>query len=74
MLGIFFLLVIATELGIDVYMSTPEVQKELNRLGWAAAIANWTPTVLLLPAAGTAKVLYTVFDWTEPAHSACGED
>lgn len=34
-------------------------------LGWAAAIANWTPTVLLLPAAGTAKVLYTVFDWTK---------
>ncbi len=55
----------AAELGIDVYTSTPEVQIELNRLGWAAAIANWTPTVLLLPASGTAKVLYTVFDWTK---------
>jgi uncharacterized lipoprotein YbaY len=55
----------AAELGIDVYTSTPEVQKELNRLGWAAAIANWTPSVLLLPAAGPAKTLYTVFDWTK---------
>ncbi len=54
----------ATELGIDVYTSTPEVQIELNRLGWAAAIANWTPSVLLLPVSGPGKALYTVFDWT----------
>jgi uncharacterized lipoprotein YbaY len=55
----------AAELGIDVYTSTPEVQKELNRLGWAGAIANWTPTVLLMPVSGPGKTLYLVFDWTK---------
>lgn len=55
----------ADELGIDVYTSTPEVQKELNRLAWAGAIANWTPGALLLPASGAAKTLYTAFGWTK---------
>lgn len=55
----------AAELGIDVYTSTPEVQEELNRLGWAGAIANWIPSVLLIPASGPGKALYKVFDWTE---------
>jgi len=55
----------AAELGIDVYTSNPMVQEELNRLGWAGAIANWTPTVLLIPASGTGKALYTVFEWTK---------
>ena len=55
----------AAELGIDVYTSNPVVQEELNRLGWAGAIANWAPTLLLMPASGTGKALYTVFDWTE---------
>jgi hypothetical protein len=55
----------AADLGIDVYTSNPEVQKQLNRLGWAAAIANWTPSVLLLPASGTGKALYSAFGWTD---------
>jgi uncharacterized lipoprotein YbaY len=55
----------AAELGIDVYTSNPVVQEELNRLGWAGAIANWAPTLLLMPASGTGKTLYKVFDWTE---------
>ena len=55
----------AAELGIDVYTSTPEVQKELNRLGWAAAIANWTPSVILLPASGPGKAIYSASDWTK---------
>lgn len=55
----------AAELGIDVYTSNPIVQEELNRLGWAGAVANWTPSVLLIPASGPAKALYTVFDWTK---------
>jgi uncharacterized lipoprotein YbaY len=55
----------AAELGIDVYTSSAMVQEELNRLGWAAAIANWTPTLVLLPASGTGKVLYSAFDWTK---------
>ncbi len=55
----------AAELGIDVYTSNPLVQEELNRLGWTGAIANWIPSVLLIPASGTGKALYKVFDWTE---------
>ncbi len=55
----------AAELGIDVYTSNALVQEELNRLGWAGAIANWIPSVLLIPASGPAKALYKVFDWTE---------
>ena len=55
----------AAELGIDVYTSNPLVQEELNRLGWAGAIANWIPSVLLIPASGPGKALYKVFDWTE---------
>jgi uncharacterized lipoprotein YbaY len=63
----------AAELGIDVYTSNPEVQKELNRLGWAAAIANWTPTVLLLPVSGAGKALYTTFDWTKTLNDVIAE-
>jgi uncharacterized lipoprotein YbaY len=55
----------AAELKIDAYTSNPEVQKELNRLGWAAAIANWTPSVILLPASGAGKALYSAFGWTD---------
>jgi len=55
----------AAELKIDVYTSNPEVQKELNRLGWAAAIANWTPSAILLPVSGPGKALYSAFGWTD---------
>ncbi len=55
----------AAELGIDVYTSNPMVQEELNRLGWAGAIANWTPKILLVPVSGPGKALYTVFGWTK---------
>jgi hypothetical protein len=55
----------ADELRIDVYTSNPEVQKELNRLGWAAALGNWTPGVLLLPVSGPGNTLYSAFGWVE---------
>ncbi len=55
----------SAELGIDVYTSNPVVQEELNRLSWVAATANWTPTLLLMPASGVGKRLYTAFGWTE---------
>ena len=63
----------AAEMKIDVYTSNPEAQKELNRLGWAAAIANWTPTVLLLPLAGPGKALYDAFDWTDTLNDVITE-
>ena len=46
----------AAQLGIDVYTSNPAVQRELNRIGWAGALGNWTPAVVTLPLSGPALV------------------
>ena len=55
----------AAKLQIDVYTSNSVVQKELNRLSWTAAIANWTPSAILLPVSGPGKALYSAFGWTD---------
>jgi hypothetical protein len=49
---------------VDVYSENKVLQRELNRIGWAAVAGDWTPTILLLPVSGTGKVIYSAFDWT----------
>ena len=63
----------AADLKIDVYTSNPEVQKELNRLSWVAAIANWTPSAILLPVSGPGKALYSAFGWTDTLNDVLTE-
>ena len=54
----------ASQLAIDTYTSNPVAQKEMNRIGWAAALGNWGPTVILYPYTGAAKLIYTGFSWS----------
>jgi uncharacterized lipoprotein YbaY len=55
----------SSQLDIDVYSSNPEVQKELDSIGWAAALGNWTPTAVLYPFTGPARITYSAFGWSE---------
>jgi hypothetical protein len=44
----------AAQLGVDVYSSNRILQKELNSVGWAAAIGNWGTSLALAPVGGPA--------------------
>lgn len=55
----------AKQLNIDVYTSNPQVQIELNSIGWAAALGNWAPTMALMPLAGPSKLVYSAFGWAD---------
>jgi hypothetical protein len=55
----------AAQLGVDVYSSNRVLQKELNSVGWAAAIGNWGTSLALAPASGPAA---SAFKTTRMAH------
>jgi len=55
---------LADKFEVDVYSENKVLQREMNRIGWAAVAGDWTPTILLLPVSGTGKVIYSAFDWT----------
>jgi hypothetical protein len=57
----------AAQLGVDVYSSNRVLQKELNSVGWAAAIGNWGTSLALTPVSGPAVSL---FKTTRLANSA----
>lgn len=44
----------AAKLGVDPYSSNKVLQKELNSLGWAAALGSWTVSVGTMPIGGPA--------------------
>ena len=44
----------AAQLGVDPYTSNSVLQKELNAVGWAAALGTWTVSIGTMPIGGTA--------------------
>jgi hypothetical protein len=54
----------AAQLGVDVYSSNPVLQKELNAVGWAAAVGNLTVSAALLPVGGTAGAVVSATRWS----------
>ncbi|MBW2244004.1 MAG: hypothetical protein JRH01_18645 [Deltaproteobacteria bacterium] len=63
----------SAELGIDVYSSNPVVQTELNRIGWSAAIGNFTPSILTMPISGPVIVVAKSLDWVDALNDALVE-
>ena len=59
----------AEKLGIDVYSSNLMLQYELDRLCWAEALGNWTPSIMLLPFYGPGKTAYSALGLTETLNS-----
>lgn len=57
---------LAERLRVDVYSDNPLLQYELNRLGWEAAVGNWTPTLLKAPLEVPLglSVLTTALSWS----------
>jgi len=64
----------ASQLAIDAYSSNPEAQEEMNRIGWAAALGNWTPAAILYPFTGTAKITYSAFGWSDTLNRLVTEE
>jgi len=54
----------AGSLGVDVYSSNPMLQIELDRLGWAEALGNWTPSAATLAFSGPGIIVYSGLYWT----------
>jgi hypothetical protein len=54
----------AAKLGVDVYSSNPVLQKELNSVGWAAAVGNLTVSAALMPVGGAAGAAITGVRWS----------
>ena len=50
----------AAKLGVDPYTSNSVLQKELNAVGWAAALGSWTVSVGTMPISGTAGAVISV--------------
>ena len=49
----------AAKLGVDPYSSNAVLQKELNAVGWAAALGSWTVSVATMPIGGAAGAVIT---------------
>lgn len=64
----------AAKLGIDVYSSNPLIQIELNRIGWAAAIGNFTPSILTMPISGPVIVVSKSLDWVDTLNDVLVEE
>jgi len=56
---------LAKKLQIDVYSANPILQEELNRVGWASAVGNLGPNVVLLPATGPVAMTISGLTWTD---------
>jgi hypothetical protein len=54
----------AGQLGVDVYSSNQVLQKELNSVGWAAAVGNLTVSAALMPVGGAAGAALTGVRWS----------
>lgn len=54
----------AAQLGVDPYSRNPVLQKELNSLGWAAAVGNLTVSAALAPVGGTAGAAVSAVRWS----------
>lgn len=50
----------ATYYGVDPYSSNPVLQKELNSIGWAAALGGWTASAAMMPIGGAAGAVLSV--------------
>lgn len=50
----------AAKLGVDPYTSNSVLQKELNAVGWAAALGSWTVSIGTMPISGTAGAVISV--------------
>jgi len=50
----------AANLGVDPYSSNALLQKELNSVGWAAALGSWTVTAASAPISGVASTVISV--------------
>lgn len=49
----------AAKLRVDPYTSNSVLQKELNAVGWAAALGSWTVSVATMPIGGAAGAVIT---------------
>lgn len=54
----------ASQLGVDVYSRNPVLQKELNGVGWAAAVGNLTVSAALMPVGGPAGAALSLTRWS----------
>jgi hypothetical protein len=54
----------AAQLGVDVYSRNPVLQKELNSVGWAAALGNLTVSAALMPVGGAAGAAVSLTRWS----------
>ncbi|UCE64398.1 MAG: hypothetical protein JSU59_04455 [Nitrospirota bacterium] len=64
----------ATQLGIDVYTTNPVLQKEMNRLGWAAALGDWTPSLVTLPFSAPIITVYKTSSFSQSLINLLSEE
>jgi len=64
----------ATQLGIDVYTTNPVIQKEMNRLGWAAALGDWTPSLVTLPFSAPIITVYKTSSFSQSLINLLSEE
>ena len=64
----------AHEMGVDVYSSNAVLQKELNSVGWAAAIGGLTVSAATLPASGTAGLVLKQMRTADSVNDALKEE
>jgi hypothetical protein len=50
----------AAKFNVDPYSTNAALQKELNALGWAAALGSWTVTAATAPISGVASTVITM--------------
>ena len=58
----------AAKLGVDPYSSNAALQKQLNAVGWAAALGSWTVTVGTAPISGVASTVITMTKFGDAAN------
>jgi len=64
---------LAGKLEVDVYSANPVSQEELNRVGWASAVGNLGPNVVLLPATGPIAMTISGLTWTDNSNDVITE-
>ncbi len=64
----------AAEHGVDVYSSNKVLQKELNSVGWAAAIGGLSVSAAMLPVGATAAVVFKQMRLADQVGNAMGEE
>jgi len=62
------------QLQVDTYSNNIKMQKRLNRIGWAAALGSWTPSILLMPISGPKKLAYSSLNFQETLNQLVTEE